>query len=602
VRAGTPLEKDTLVKKGVTVDPAGPILAGTVLAANQRLDVTVLPAGTVIPRGSYTIGATGFPADGMSMTSGGTTMAGYDVQATFATIEDFQRAVREAGVYVDVAINERGTGLEFTSTLAGAWLTVSEDTDCYEQMGDRNQQLTSLNLTGLVKGLNSDDEGNAFTEVIYYPPDPLHPGEKIKLHDKSGNIIELDPGYYVRVYSDASQLDVPYEDRDNTTMTAEGFIPAGDWDPAFLPNKEALEAAEILAYEAHLATLDATPGITPDDPRYLEPWVFNPGVDIFAGANLGIMQNLVLEERNNSGVSGTVNLDYHGPRPQTATLTYHVNSEGAREYTFDYSPDDNDGITVYPGGFRQMTGRHASVQEMDLYDPEAGVNCDANGTIHARISAEDPVTNLRVVELYRDGSHKVMTARSDPDAGIGPNGEVVLYNIDRDGNFLDKAGNVLDTTVYPLNQFGVVVGTMKVDVTNLPAGDAEDFTMVTGAARNTGQEREENVFSTLNDIIDAMVQDDVEALSNLVEDIQRDIDRALAAEGEVASRWDRLELLAERHGEDIINFSDIKTRRVGMNEEAEILATIDWQAAKNAVEASLQTTSQSMNLSLLNYL
>ena len=86
--------------------------------------------------------------------------AGYNLKATFATIEDFKRAVDEAGVYVKASVADDGKSIQFTSTLAGAYLTVSEDTDCYEQMNDKYQQLSGLNLDGLVKGVNTDSYGN----------------------------------------------------------------------------------------------------------------------------------------------------------------------------------------------------------------------------------------------------------------------------------------------------------------------------------------------------------------------------------------------------------------------------------------------------------
>ncbi len=138
---------------------------------------------------------------------------------------------------------------------------------------------------------------------------------------------------------------------------------------------------------------------------------------------------------------------------------------------------------------------------------------------------------------------------------------------------------------------------MWVDITT-----AQPCAATTGAARNTGQEREENIFSTINDIIDAMNHDDAEALHDLLEDAQRDIDRALKAEAVVSARWQRLELLQQRHKDDVIKFNDIWTKNVGMDEEAYIMGIMDYQSAMQALNAAMQATSQTMNVSLLNYI
>ncbi len=574
--AGTVLTEDTLIRKGVSVQPTGGVIQpGTVLAEGQRVVVEDLPApggipmGTVIPRGSYYEAGPGFPAAGMGISTPTATVAtaGYDVRATFATVEDFQRAVHEAGVYVDVAINSRGDGLEFSSTLAGAWLTVSEDTDCYEQMGDAKQQLTALDLNGLVKGVNTDSYGNAFTEVVYYPPQDVNPDgsyKKIKLHAENGDIIELDPGYYVRVYSDKSQLDVPYAERDNSKLVCEGFVQAGAENPAF-------DEAQALADPAYAA------------PRYLQSgtMAFPPG----------IMENMLLEERNNSGVSGTVNLDYYGDRKQFAV---EMDADG-NPVALHFDADNQDNISVFPGGFRVQGGLHTTIQEVDLYNPIPGVVSDYAGTVHGTITKVDPAPPAPAhgidMTLYKDNSRTHPVAASDP-AETAVNGTITLYELTPDGRdwATDANGN------------RIVAGTINVDATSLDDGESENFTFTTGGIRNGGQEREENVFSTINDLIDALARDDDEALHNLIEDAQRDIDRALTADGDLSARQKRLELLVDRHNDDIINYKGIFTSRVGMDDQALAMGVLNFQAATNAYDAAMQVSMTVMQMSLLQYL
>ena len=573
ILAGTVLDRDITLPKGVTVF-VDELVEGTVLAEGQEITFTTdLAAGTVIPRGSYYKSPPSNPTDGFAAGSMGMTVThkdpytgasvasgvepiGYDLRATFATVEDFNRAVEEAGIYVTSQVSADGKSLEFKSSLAGAYLTVSEDTDCYEQMGDIHQQLTGLDLNGLIKGVNSDKNGNVHTEVVYHPPEPNRTDGKALLIDKDGKQTLIDAGYYVRVYSDPDQLKLPYQDRDNTLMVAEGFVPAGEWNP-------------VTPYDQN------NPPFLPKSPL----------------STLGLMNDLVLEERNESGVWGTVDLDYYGDKPTMTT-----NDKGEPVYT----PYDNSNITVFPGGLRPEGSRHTTVQEWDMYNIIPGLTCDYSGTYHGTIARDDATTAGLQATLYRDGSHSVMTAKSDPDQPI-VDGKVVFYEVDRHGNFLNKDGKIIqppDTVA----DYGVVVGTMTVARNDLLDGQSDDFKLTTGAVRNYGQEREENVFSTINDIMDAIHQDDLEKIHDMLGNIQKDIDHILVAVGDVGARQQRMQLLSERHADDIVRFKTTLTSRVGMDDQALAMAVMNYQAATNAYQAAMQVSASVMQMSLLNYL
>lgn len=572
IKAGVALDRDTLIPKGVQVE-ASTILGGTILPAGARVtfDGVGPVAGTVIPRGSYYDGGPGFPADGMGMTAPKTdgitgnvttlgslsSPAGYDVRATFATVEDFNRAVEQAGVYVSSQISADGKKLEFSSSLAGAWLTVSEDTDCYEQMGDVNQQLTELNLNGLIKGVNADKNGNSYTEVIYYPPNkPPNDKDKVKLISDSGEIVEVDPGYYVRVYSSKEEMEKSYENRDNTKMVAEGFIPAGRWNPAWDP-----------------ALYD------PTDPTT------NPFLPGNPPAVLGVMDDLVLEERNGSGVHGNVNLNYYGKREQ---LEVKVAPNGQQEIDFD--PWVNDDITVFPGGLRPEGSPHTTIQEWDIFNIVPGVTCDYSGTFHGQITGDPTSPAGASISLYKDASRTVMTAKSDP-AEAPTNGKITLYEVDARGNFaLDAKGD------------RIVAGSMDLARNDLPDGVSDTFTLSTGALRNYGQEREENIFSTINDILDALNQNDEDKLHDLIGQIEKDVKRVTGSQGEVGARVNRLKLLSERHADDIIKFDETLVSRVGMDDQALAMALLNYQAATNAYQAAMQVSMPMMQMSLLQYL
>ncbi len=530
VAAGTPLDRDVTLPKGMTVS-AGKINAGTVIMAGQELTAAgTLPKGTVIPRGSYKDG--GFPAQnmGMSVTTpnpfdiGNPTVksvntTGYDVRATFATLEDFNRAVEEAGIYVRAGVSSDGKGIEFKSSLAGAYLTVSEDTDCYEQLGDVNQQLSGLNLSGLIKGKNADSQGNVYSEVIYYPPNPAAPDHKIHLEGANGQTYDLEPGYYVRVYSDPEQMKLPFEDRDNSKLVSEGFVA-------------------------------------------------NSGYDIN-----GYMPGLVLEERNNSGVFGSVDFDYYNGKPQTG-------SQGEQLFY------DNSDIVVYPGGMRNAGSTHTVMQEIDIYSPVPGQNCDYAGTFHGTITNGE---NGPQVTLYKDSSHKTVTAKSDPNAPV-VDGKVVLYEVDKYGNIPTKAED------------RKIAGTINVAANNLPAGASDSFSITPGANRNTGQKREDNIFATINDVMQALEHNDEEALHNILGRVQVDVQRTVDARALNGARQQRLEMLSERHADDLVRYDETRIKRVGMDDQALAEYAVRMQASTNAFQAAMQVSTQIMQLSILQYI
>jgi flagellar hook-associated protein 3 FlgL len=537
--AGAALSADTVIPKGTAIGAGTVLSAGTVLAAGQTVAFADgLAAGTVIPEGSYTTDpAAGFPAD--SMTSSDPARAGqamgFDLTATFATVEDLARAVEEAGIYVSVNVSEDGKGLEFASRLAGAYLTVSEDVDCCEQMGDVDNQLSKLDLNGLVKGVNSDVNGSVYVEVVHYPPDASRTDGKTLLLSASGEQVLVDAGYYVRIYSDPEALNANYEDRDHSSLVAEGFAAAGVYDGT--------------------------------DP--LNPYV---------PATAGSASPLILEERNDSGVSGTVALDYYGGRDQAALLA---------DGTYDVSPYDNANITVTPGGLRTNGSAHSTIQEIDVSGFIPGVHSDFSGTAHAAISW-DEASSTTTVTVYRDASHTHATCKGELNARTGT---VVLYETDKKGNYaLDADGN------------RIRAGELTLAVNLLPDGQSDNFTFATGSLGASGQEREENVFSTLVDAIVALKANDVEALHNQIDAVAADIDRVLNAAGNVGARVDQLELLAERHETDLVTYQSMLTAAIGMDENVFAETTVQVLAAETAYNASMQLAARYLQMSLLNYL
>lgn len=569
--AGTPLDRDITFRKGTRFEGDIDFIEGTVLQAGQKMTVNGITEGTTIPAGSYYLDddGRGFPAGGMDLNhpsiKGDAATYGHNLTATFATVEDLKRAVEELGIHVSANVSSNGKSLEFTSRLAGAWLTISEDPDCYEQMGDVYNQLTGLDLNGLVKGKNTDSYGNVFTEVVFYPPNNPEKDElgniiPVRLVGDDGTITEVEPGYYVRVYSDKSVLNHNFESRDNSSMIAEGFVPAGNWNPDWDPN---------------------------------DPDAFPP----FIPETSGVEDKVVLKEVNGSGVNGLVNLDYYGGEER-----FNVDDEG--KLTFDHFNNDN--ITVFPGGLRPSGGDYITIQQADVYNVTPGVGMDYSGQVHGSVSKKDD-GDLEI-SFYKDTSHANITGKSGsksewkplPEDSDGPVYEVTMYSVNKDGKYLDKNGNITDVL-----EERIPVGTMVIDTRKLDDADpgtVDNFTLKTGGIRTGGQEREENVFSTINDAIDALNRNDEEALHDLIGNAQRDIDRILGAIAEVGALDEKMEMLTERHEDDIIRYSDLFTKRVGMDDTALAKAVLGFQASMNAYQAAMQVSSSVMQMSLLSYI
>lgn len=520
----------------MTCPDTGDVIATGVLEVDGGLPSGVAQSGRIV-----ITGAEGY--EGISgsvyveIPAGETVPPDYDfnLTATFATVEDLMRAVEESGTYTSLNISADGKSLEFNSNLAGAYLTVSEDHDCYEQMGDSYQQLSGLDLNGVVAGVNADSNGAVYSEIAYYPPDPARTDGKAVLLSEDGEQILIDAGYYVRMYSDASALDKDYKDRDNSTLVAEGFLP-----------------------------YDSLPA--------------------------GSAASLELVAQNGSGLSGTVDLNYYGDRPVDTTLAQY----------------DNSGITVTPGGIRPEHTTHTTIQEVDIPTFIPGVNCDYRGDSHGVVSYDGTDTT---VALYRDSSHSHMAAKG---VVSGQTGTVIFYETDKTGKYsVDMAKLAADG--YTMVDFDgmsdaakrdyyIQVGSMKLADNQLAAGQSDDFVLSSGGVGASGQERESNIFATILDAIDALNANDVEALHDLVGVFANDISRLMAAEGDVASRTSSMDLLSERYQDDIISYTTIFNSTVGMDTDSLAMVLMEFTAAQNAYDASLQVASSYLQLSLLDYL
>jgi len=99
--------------------------------------------------------------------------------------------------------------------------------------------------------------------------------------------------------------------------------------------------------------------------------------------------------------------------------------------------------------------------------------------------------------------------------------------------------------------------------------------------------------------MDAMNNNDTDALHYLIGSLQKDINRILQATGDIGARIQRMDMLTSRHAESIITYSGIYDNEVGLDFSD---AIVQFQAQQNVFDAALRVTGQFLQLSLVDYL
>ena len=467
----------------LTVGPGPLTLAADARLAPGSRAAWALPAGTGFAAGAAV-------PDG-SLLRTGDAPVNLAVKATFATVQDLMNEVNGGNLYARMVIGEDRQSLTIASELAGAWLQVAEAYESVERMGDTYEQLSGLNLSGLLRGVNTDANYGLYAEVAHYPED-------LEIIHVDGRRETIAAGYYVRFYDSASEVGLDYRNRDPARLMAQAYVAPADYAAG--------------------------------DP-------------------------LVIRAMNDSGLSGSVRLDYQGARTGANT--------------------DDSTITVYPGGLRSRGTGDLAASQMDIYGIQPGLNATYDGGFYAEAVRDG--LGIVTVRLYRDASRTYLVAEGAADA----QGRVTLA---------ERNGSRLSGSLWLGGELPA------------PGPDGESrttFEIFTGDSRQTGRVREENVFSTLADITDAMYAQDAEWLHDLIAEIEKDINRLIEARGDAGARMQRLELLYDRHLEEIQGFTTIKTDRMDLDYSE---AIVRYQLEQNIYDAALKVAGQFLPLSLIDYL
>ncbi len=525
------------------------------------------------------------------------------VTPTWKTVGDLLDEINHAEIYAHARIDDEKRGIGIVSELGGAWLTVDErleyvPLDGDDQFGANSPQLGKLDLNGMVQGVNTDSEGQVYIEILRDDtPDP-----------NSANTINL--------YSDADM---------------ENLVASGEYigDPSLVtpPPKVVLYAQNDSRLSGTVEFLQQNPPpdptTWPDDESYYR--------DIVARTRAFRVTNLTnstgattrIGKLDLRGVTQGVNADEDGKL--YATLGYNVKGDSWQEInrlnltTIDPAALDSSGrfylsIDATPGAEQVNFYNDAGMTGADLIGT-AAINADGlvnfdfdvtpgpppppnlTGSLHVRLPITEvyDTTVATAPQIIVDTTEYAVTLYDDDTTLLGEEG----YRNSVAKGVPNAAGEVAFSQV---NGSGI---SGSLELTQNPSGIplyAQDTDIVFHPPRgflNSAQVRQDNIFATMNDSIDALQTDDTDALTELLGNFDIDEDRVLDTRAGIGSRINRMEMLYYRHEDEIINFSSIRSDRIDLDYAD---AIVKFQAAQNIFEAALRTSGKLIPMSLVDFI
>ncbi|MCX7934876.1 MAG: flagellin, partial [Planctomycetota bacterium] len=284
---------------------------------------------------------------------------------------------------------------------------------------------------------------------------------------------------------------------------------------------------------------------------------------------------LALNEMNRSGLSGTVDLDL-----ATVVLDGPTSPLAAPPPGYAQFPRQENNIVIPLRGY-EITGDDQGanpdghqLSHLSLQGMVQGVNTDADGNLYAWVRQ---VGANYVVELYRSPT-------------------LAAADLVASGTISTSNGTVILVPQNTATISAQLRGTVRL------AYNADDNTIILTPPKGlglSGQKREQNVFATFNDTMDAMLANDAETLHDLLAAYKTDLDRILMGRADIGSRQDRLQMTRERHEDEKINFGRIRSEQIELDFAK---AVTEFQAKQNVFEASLRVAAQIVPMSLVDFL
>lgn len=170
------------LEDGTTTDTSGDFEISIEYTASGNYQVSVINDGNTMLTGELQSGSSGrveLKATGSdyedlsgsitldcpsSIMTAGTTYT-VSANATFNTVEDITNAINTSNTYTTSQISDDGKSIEVSSQLCGAYLTIAQNYSGANVSGDNADQLSCLDLTGVVSGVNSDENGKLYSTI-----------------------------------------------------------------------------------------------------------------------------------------------------------------------------------------------------------------------------------------------------------------------------------------------------------------------------------------------------------------------------------------------------------------------------------------------------
>ncbi|MFH0911606.1 MAG: flagellar hook-associated protein FlgL [Planctomycetota bacterium] len=382
--------------------------------------------------------------------------------------------------------------------------------EAFEEANDEYGQATGWQLFGLKRGLDTNDDGEIFVEVV----------------DNAGVRT-------VNLYSDAVGGD----------LVASGVLPAGT-DNGLV---------ELIGQGTH----DQVGGTV--NLEYLAD-----DNDITLTATFATVRDF-LNAVNASGTYTVARVNATGRRieisSRLAGATLHV-------------------VETHP--CLEVTDEDGQLTRWNLGVIQAGVNSGRNGELYAAFTQTPGATNVYTVNLYSDAARTnlVATGSADEPAVFPP-----------------VAPNELVITITEAAGTGSGInGSVNV---RLYTGDDLDIVLAPQGLGLSGKRRADNIFSTLNDVIEAGLANDAETLHNLIGNFETDLNRVLSGRAEIGARADRFSMLRSRLQDEQTSFGTILSERIDLDYAD---AAVQFQAKTNIYNAALAVAGRIIPMSLVDFL
>jgi flagellar hook-associated protein 3 len=295
-------------------------------------------------------------------------------------------------------------------------------------------------------------------------------------------------------------------------------------------------------------------------------------------------------------LNGSVNLDYVGTAIANQNLTATFKTveeftnavENSDTYTTATITDDGRGLEIssrLAGATLHLVETNPSFNEINGSDDlriwnlsgiQAGVNSDVNGNVFVNYTNNGADYT---VDIYSDSArtNRVATGTyTGPPVPAAPPGNITL-------------------ALTELNNSGIT-GSVELHAFS---GNDTDIELTDLSLGMSGKFRADNIFSTMNRVIDAGSQDDTEALHDLLGNFDDDIERVLNSRGTIGSRLQRFDLLKNRLADETTNFTNIMSKRIDLDYAD---AVVKFQQESNIFNASLSVAGKIIPMSLVDYI